>query len=95
MLVRYGGEEFLALLPDTDAAGALTMATRLRLSLEETPIMFEQGGHEPVSIVARASVGVASLSGRVDSAAELISLADRAMYRAKALGRGRVELAAA
>jgi diguanylate cyclase (GGDEF)-like protein len=95
VLVRYGGEEFLVLLPDTDADGAVTMATRLRISLEATPIMFEQAGHPSVPILARASVGVASLTPGIDDAAELISLADRAMYRAKALGRGRIELAAA
>jgi diguanylate cyclase (GGDEF)-like protein len=95
VLVRYGGEEFVALLPDTEAEGALTMATRLRLGLEASPIVFEQPGHPPVPIVARASVGVASLTPGVRGAAELIALADRAMYRAKALGRGRVELAAA
>jgi two-component system, cell cycle response regulator len=95
VLVRYGGEEFVALLPDTDSAGALVLAARLRMNLEAAPIMFEQAANAPVPIVARASVGVASLAPGVDGAAELISLADRAMYRAKALGRGRVELAAA
>jgi diguanylate cyclase (GGDEF)-like protein len=95
VLVRYGGEEFVVLLPDTDTTGAMATATRLRVSLEATPIVFEQPGLAPVSIIARASVGVASLTPDVDGAAGLISLADRAMYRAKALGRGRVELAAA
>jgi diguanylate cyclase (GGDEF)-like protein len=93
VLVRYGGEEFLVLLPDTDAAGAMTIATRLRLSLEATPIPLDLPGQAPAEIVARASVGAATLGPGVDGAAGLISLADTAMYRAKALGRGRVELA--
>ena len=95
VLVRYGGEEFVVLLPDTDSAGAMTMAARLRMRLEAAPIVFTQPEHEPVEIVVRASVGVASWQPGVEDAAGLISLADRAMYRAKALGRGRVELAAA
>jgi diguanylate cyclase (GGDEF)-like protein len=95
VLVRYGGEEFVLLLPDTDSAGAMTMAARLRMRLEAAPIVFAQPEHEPVEIVVRASVGVASWQPGVEGAAGLISLADRAMYRAKALGRARVELAAA
>ena len=95
VLVRYGGEEFVVLLPDTDSAGAMTMAARLRMRLEAAPIVFAQPEREPVEIVMRASVGVASWQPGVEDAAGLISLADRAMYRAKALGRGRVELAAA
>ena len=95
VLVRYGGEEFVLLLPETDSPGAVAMADRLRLRLEADPIVFEQPGHDRVEIVVRASVGVASWRPGIEDAAGLISLADRAMYRAKALGRARVELAAA
>jgi diguanylate cyclase (GGDEF)-like protein len=95
VLVRYGGEEFVVLLPDTDSSGAVTMAARLRLSLEAAPVAFSEPDSDPVTIPVRASVGVASWQPSMDGAAGLISLADKALYRAKALGRDRVELAAA
>jgi diguanylate cyclase (GGDEF)-like protein len=95
LLVRYGGEEFLVLLPDTDATGAVTMARRLRDSLEVAPIVYSEPGHDPVAIAVRASVGVASWRQAEADVAALVALADKALYRAKALGRDRVELAAA
>lgn len=95
VLVRYGGEEFLVLLPDTDAAGAVTMAGRLRDSLEAAPVVYSEPERDPVAIDVRASVGVASWREGIGSVAGLVALADRALYRAKALGRDRVELAAA
>ncbi len=76
VLVRYGGEEFVVLLPDTDSAGAMTMAARLRMRLEAAPIVFTQPEHAAVEIVVRASVGVASWQPGVEDAAGLISVAD-------------------
>jgi diguanylate cyclase (GGDEF)-like protein len=93
VLARYGGEEFVVLLPDTDAAGALAMAARLRESLEAAPVLLGDGD-DRVPIAVRASVGVASLGDGQD-AAGLVAEADRALYRAKSLGRDRIELAAA
>jgi two-component system cell cycle response regulator len=94
VLVRYGGEEFLALLPGTDTIGAVTMAARLRESLEAEPVVFVEDGAEPVEITIRASVGVAAWSEALGDAAGLIAAADRGLYQAKSLGRNRVELAA-
>jgi two-component system, cell cycle response regulator len=92
VLIRFGGEEFLALLTATDTIGAVTMAARLRESLEDSPIIVVDGG-EAVEITMRASVGVAPLREGRDTAAVLIEAADKALYRAKSLGRDRVELA--
>jgi two-component system cell cycle response regulator len=92
VLVRYGGEEFVVLLPDTDTIGAVTIAARLRETLAAGPVLFPRADGEIVEIPVRASIGVATWRRDLASAA-LIAEADGALYRAKALGRDRVELA--
>ncbi|HET8644643.1 MAG TPA: GGDEF domain-containing protein, partial [Vicinamibacteria bacterium] len=83
---RYGGEEFVVILPETRPPDALHTAERLREQVERH--VFEAGDH---SIRVTVSVGVASFpSEGVDSAATLLSAADRALYRAKENGRNRV-----
>jgi diguanylate cyclase (GGDEF)-like protein len=86
---RYGGEEFLLLLPDTDAARAADVAERCRQELAGTPLLAHR--REPVYITA--SLGVSSTRGehRVD---ELIHAADEALYRAKDAGRNQVRVVA-
>lgn len=84
---RYGGEEFLALLPGTDRAGALVIAEKLRVAIE--------GINVPgVSRVVTASFGVAVLPDEAGEPDELVRVADRALYTAKANGRNRVEVCA-
>ncbi|HMB55224.1 MAG TPA: diguanylate cyclase, partial [Thermoanaerobaculia bacterium] len=87
LLVRYGGEEFAVLLPDTDVQGALVLAERLREGLEELGLPHEgnPGGH------VTASFGVASLVPTADQRpGVLIEAADHALYRAKTEGRNLV-----
>jgi diguanylate cyclase (GGDEF)-like protein len=89
LLARFGGEEFIALLPDTDGVGALQMAERLRGQLAEVE-------HEGLGGVAvTASFGVAAAqSGESGGMDALFRAADAALYRAKQLGRNRVRSAA-
>jgi len=94
VLIRYGGEEFLALLPDTDAEGAASVAEKLRQALEADPVMFAPDGADEVEIPVQASIGVAWWESDMIDGALLVSAADGALYRAKELGRNRVELAA-
>lgn len=86
---RYGGEEITIILPETDADGALEIAERLRKTVEAQH--FELGdsknGHVTVSI------GVATSSESINSSRALTESADQALYRAKELGRNRVECA--
>lgn len=89
LTARYGGEEVIILLPETQAAGALTVAERIREKLATTPI--EAGGH---MITVTASLGVAQWAGPPESLALLITRADEALYSAKHLGRNRTVLAA-
>ena len=82
---RYGGEEFLILLPDTTPAGARRVADLLRTKLEETPIHWNN-----VEVPVTASFGLTgALTGELDVKA-LIARADAALYRAKQTGRNRI-----
>jgi two-component system cell cycle response regulator len=88
VLGRYGGEEFMVVLPGCNSSTVLRVAERIRNHLAQT--MFRFGVHETW---VTASIGVAvTRSGRIDSQL-LIDLADQALYRAKANGRNRVESA--
>jgi diguanylate cyclase (GGDEF)-like protein len=89
---RWGGEEFLLLLPDTDAVRAAIVAERLRCSLVELVVPVGAG-----CVAVTASFGVATLHTVVPAPeaalAELIRKSDQALYRAKEAGRNRVVLA--
>src|SRR5262249_33447464 len=87
-LGRYGGEEFLVILPGCAEGAALSVAERIRDQIEKTK--FPKAGQD---ITVTASIGVAvSKAGGLDYHL-LIELADQALYRAKAGGRNRVESA--
>jgi diguanylate cyclase (GGDEF)-like protein len=81
---RYGGEEFLILLPDTGRAGALETAERLRTAMAALRVPGESHG-------VTASLGVAVLPDDAGDSAQLLRRADRALYAAKQAGRNRVE----
>jgi diguanylate cyclase (GGDEF)-like protein len=85
ILGRYGGEEFVAILPETGLEGAMGVAERLRQSVDRTPI-YTSAGPIPVTI----SAGVAKLDGECGSLKELLEGADTALYDAKHSGRNRV-----
>jgi len=79
---RYGGEEFLIVLPRTEIHEAESVAERVRTTVEEA-----ETGDPPVRVTASFGVAVSIAGGSSD---DLIGRADKAMYRAKALGRNRV-----
>lgn len=87
VLVRYGGEEFLLLLPGASAELARDVGERMRDRVGAAPVTV---GDESLSV--RISVGVAELSPG-ESPGALIRRADAALYAAKAAGRNRVEVA--
>ena len=86
--LRYGGEEFALILPDTDLNGALQVAELLRLM-----VMAQQLPHpRNAAGIVTISLGVASLNFEQDKApADLLARADAALYRAKQGGRNRSE----
>jgi diguanylate cyclase (GGDEF)-like protein/PAS domain S-box-containing protein len=86
LLGRFGGEEFLVVLPRADETETRSVLDRIRRAVADSP--FEADGH---SIAVRLSAGGAC--GRGASADELIRAADQALYRAKRGGRNRVAMA--
>ncbi len=85
---RLGGDEFVVLMPQTDGAGGLSVAERLRRHAAE--VLAAEAAEAPV--VPGVSTGLAVLpAAGIHSFEDLLSRADAALYRAKAAGRGRVD----
>ncbi|HEX5092705.1 MAG TPA: GGDEF domain-containing protein [Burkholderiales bacterium] len=82
---RYGGDEFVVMLPDTPARGAFEVAERIRNAIESTPF---PAGTETVH--CSVSIGAASYPQDGRSLDALLARADRALYQAKEAGRNRV-----
>lgn len=86
IVCRYGGEEFIALMPEADRDEALAMAERLRQEISRMTVVTAGG-----TLSLTVSLGVAALRRDEDETLEdLIARADRAMYQAKAAGRNTV-----
>jgi diguanylate cyclase (GGDEF)-like protein len=86
---RFGGEEFVMLLPQTRATDAFRIAERVRAHIARLPIATAAG--EPVTVTV--SIGVAALdAGSNRQLTELLAAADAALYRAKASGRDQVQM---
>jgi diguanylate cyclase (GGDEF)-like protein len=85
---RYGGEEFCILLPQTTIAEAGAIAERIRQRVTTTH--FPHGKSQPLGRVS-LSIGVSTFSKIVNTAETIIAAADRALYRAKHLGKDRIE----
>ncbi|MBV9571202.1 MAG: PleD family two-component system response regulator [Alphaproteobacteria bacterium] len=89
---RYGGEEFVVVMPDTDVDFAATVAERLRRSVESVPFAISR---EPHKLNITISIGIAASDETGDTADALLHRADKALYRAKREGRNRVVATAA
>jgi diguanylate cyclase (GGDEF)-like protein len=86
-IARWGGEEFVVLLPNTDLKGAEAVAERVRANVEKAEIPLPNGDITRITI----SIGVNSVQPKFGmDMAEFIAQADNALYRAKRLGRNRV-----
>ena len=89
ILARYGGDEFVAVLPETPASGALVIAERLRRSIEENQFLKSLGLSARIS----ASFGIASYPDHALTPEALIQKADQAMYRVKEREKNGIEVA--
>ena len=87
--IRYGGDEFVVLLPETDKKGAYKVTARMRESLNDHVFLKEEG----FSIKLTASFGIASFPEDTDNTLDLVRLSDRAMYKIKETTRDAIALA--
>lgn len=85
LLVRYGGEEFCCILPETNLDSALIIAERIRRNIEKKVHEFDQ-----LNVQITVSIGVHEFQGDLDSADTLLKKADEALYLAKEAGRNQV-----
>jgi diguanylate cyclase (GGDEF)-like protein len=89
LIGRFGGEEFVVLLPTADITRAMADAERLRVAVMCTPLEHATG-----ALALSLSIGVAQSAGPAEDPARLLARADAALYQAKGNGRNRVEAAA-
>jgi diguanylate cyclase (GGDEF)-like protein len=85
-LVRYGGDEFIILMPRRSQAGALETARRLRRTLNQSVFLEDEG----LEIKVTASYGIASLPEDAQDREKLLLIADKAMFSSKGRGRDRI-----
>lgn len=90
--VRYGGDEFAIILPQTGKTEAFAVAEKVRLAVAHKRVGVSQGDSDP-EVGVHVSVGVASSGPRVTTPLDLIEAADKALYQAKEHGRNQVRLA--
>ncbi|MBN8534747.1 MAG: PleD family two-component system response regulator [Rhizobiales bacterium] len=91
IVARFGGEEFVIVMPDTESFAASRVAERIRAGIEKSPFPIHKGQK---SIDVTVSIGVATAGEGFDSPDRLFKLADEALYDAKKSGRNQVKLAA-
>ena len=92
LMCRYGGEEFVLVLPDSDVDAARAVAERIRTAVSKTPFAVANGKHK---VNLTISMGIAGLRLVGDSAEALFSRTDAALYQAKKDGRNRIVSSAA
>lgn len=91
IVARFGGEEFVVAMPDTEPFAAQRVAERIRQSIDTRPFVVA-GGAKTIRVTA--SIGVATAAPNLRSGDSLFKSADKAMYEAKKAGRNCVRIAA-
>lgn len=92
VVIRYGGEEVLVILPNTPVANAVELAQRIRQKVKETMMVGPDQEKDRPAIYITVSIGVAGyrFSGELDTVRGVVERADQALYQAKHQGRNRV-----
>ncbi|OGC42360.1 hypothetical protein A2Y85_02680 [candidate division WOR-3 bacterium RBG_13_43_14] len=86
-IARYGGEEFVIIFPETSSTVALRVSERIREAIQNQRIMIKGAGKKACTV----SIGVSTFPNNAEGIIELIQNADKALYRAKQLGKNRIE----
>jgi diguanylate cyclase (GGDEF)-like protein len=86
-VARWGGEEFITLLPNTDMEGAVNVAEQIRSGVEEMDVPCAGGSAAKITVSIGVNSHACGADGTVDA---LISGADNALYKAKETGRNRI-----
>jgi diguanylate cyclase (GGDEF)-like protein len=86
---RYGGEEFIALISNSDLEKAKYIAENIRKDIEELGILHEASEHRSVTVSIGVAVAIPNMQIQPE---ELIVMADQALYKAKSSGRNRIEI---
>lgn len=87
---RYGGDEFMMILPETSLSGATSLAEKIRAAVENTELELPEGKLTRMSM----SIGVASCCATVENSDTIVARADAALYTSKQAGRNRVSAVA-
>jgi diguanylate cyclase (GGDEF)-like protein len=87
--VRYGGEEFMLILPAAGKESLAALGEKIRQAVAAAPVGLDQAG---LVVPITLSVGIAAFHGDADNGESLLARADKALYRAKEGGRNRVEV---
>lgn len=87
LVARYGGDEFVVLLPETPCSGAMGVAERIRRSIENTPLATREK-----RVAATVSIGVACYPNHGSDLESVLEKADQAMYASKAGGKNRITM---
>ena len=91
VIARYGGDEFLLLLPETPSSGAVGVAERIRKAIESSHPITSHGN----AVAPTVSIGIAGYPEHGTDLESIMNKADQAMYASKAGGKNRVTLASA
>jgi two-component system cell cycle response regulator len=89
-VARFGGEEFVLLLPHTTQTDARMLAERLRRTVEQTPVLITTSGNDYQELRVTISIGLSCIQQKDDSSCDMLERADKALYQAKQTGRNRV-----
>jgi diguanylate cyclase (GGDEF)-like protein len=92
---RFGGEEFVVLLPQTDEASAFSIAERLRMHVAGMSVPIDDDARPGVCVTLTVSVGLTALDGAGGELTDLLAAADAALYFAKQTGRNKTHIATA